>query len=353
MPAPSPSCPYDLLAVLGPAAATVWDRATAATATAPDLAAALTSLSPRPRRNARVLVATGAFFTQKVPLPATRAATLSPDELKSALFYEVEPFCAVPRERAEIAVDPVTPGEWRVTVADRAELAALRTRVQAARYRFAGAMALPPDVPSSPSDLAAVLFPPDAPPPSLLRPPREPLPPRTLALASALAVLVIALFCVVDWLTLSARARRIRPALAASETLAAANAAVLRDIRTATDQLTAIETARARREAALAALATRRPLWPDLLSALSDTAASPAAPFLLRSITPSEDDPSAVRIQAQAATPAHATEAMSRLSGALAATGWTLHPGPVEAHPASLSATFTFLAIPPAPEASP
>lgn len=349
MPSTSPSRPYDLLAVLTSASATVWDRATSATSTAPDLATALSSLNPRPRRNARVLVATDAFFTQKVPLPSTRAAALAPDELRSALFYEVEPFCAIPRDRAEIAVDPAAPGEWRVTVADRAELAALRARVQAARCRFVGAIALPPDAPSSPSALADAL--PSL--PSLLQPPREPLPPRTLALASAAAVLLIALFCAIDWLTLSARARRIRPALAASETLAAANAAVLRDIQTATDQLTAIETARARREAALSALATRRPLWPDLLSALSSAAASPSAPYLLRSIAPADDAPSAVRIQAQAATPAHATEAMSRLSTALAATGWTLHPGPVEATPSSPSATFTFLATPPSPEPAP
>lgn len=349
----APSQPFDLLAVLTPASATVWDRATSAASSAPDLATALASLSPRPRRSARVLVATGAFFTQRVALPAARTASLAPAELQSALFYEVEPFCAIPRDRAEIAVDSTAPGEWRVTVADRAELAALRARVQAARCRFAGAIALPPDAPSDPAALAAALFPPDAPPPAFLQPPREPLPPRILAMASAAAILLVALFCAADWLALSARARSIRPALAASEALAAANAAVQRDIQAATDRLDALEAARARREAALTALATRRPLWPDLLSALADAAASPAAPYLLRAISPSDDAPAAVRIQARAATPSHATEAMSRLSTALAAGGWTLHPGPVEANPASPFAAFAFLAIPFAPEAAP
>ncbi len=81
---PAPSHPFDLLAVLTPASATVWDRATSATSTAPDLATALDALSPRPRRSARVLVATGAFFTQRVALPAARcrfagAIALPPD----------------------------------------------------------------------------------------------------------------------------------------------------------------------------------------------------------------------------------------------------------------------------------
>ena len=139
MPRSPASPPYDLLLVATPSSTTAWDRATSATATAPDLSAALAALSPRPCRNARVLVASATLFTQRVRLDPARAAALAPAELESALFYEVEPFCGIPRAAAIIAIDPLSAGEWRVAVADRAELSALRDRVRAAGCRFAGA----------------------------------------------------------------------------------------------------------------------------------------------------------------------------------------------------------------------
>lgn len=351
MPRSPSNYPCDILLVATPSSATAWERATSATATAPDLSAALATLSPRPRRNARVLVASATLFTQRVRLDPARAAALAPAELESALFYEVEPFCGVPRASAVIAIDPLPAGEWRVSVADRAELATLRDRVRAAGFRFVGAVPLPEAVPpTDPASLAAALFPDDAPHPAILRPPRGGITPQTLVLASAIATAVILALCAVDWLTLSATARRLRPALHASENAAAANAAVRREIQSATDRVRAIEEARARRDAALSALATAQSRWPALLSILADDADGDT---VLRSITsesPDDATPATARIDGLAASAPAAADAMSRLAPLLHEAGWDLHPGTVEERPGG-TAAYSFTAVPLPPEA--
>lgn len=343
----APVLPYDILALALPTGITAWDRATgarAATASA-DLAAALAPL--KPRRGARVLVASAAFFSQRIPLDAVRTAALSPKELEGALFYEVEPFCGVPRESAVLAADRLSDGEWRVTVADRAELSALRDRAAAARCRFAGAVAIPPDTPADdPAAVAAALFPEDAPPPALLQPPRGGISPRTLTLFSAIASASILLLAAADALWLDARARRLRPALAESEALAAAVARTRQAMQTDLDAIRSIEAARARREAALAALATGRDRWPALLSALADAAGDA---IVILSITPDGDASPAALVHGLAASPSDAASAMARLADALRPSGWHLHPGAVEERPGSGSAAFTFRAVPAPP----
>lgn len=343
--------PFDLLALVHASGVTAWDRATGTVASASDLADALAAL--KPRRGARVVVVSSALFTQHVRLDAVRTAALDSGELEGALFYEVEPFCGVPREAAVLAADRLAPGEWRVTVADRAELAALRDRTAAARCRFAGAAALPPGLPATdPATVAAALFPGDAPPASLLQPSRGGISPRTLVLLSATVSAAILLLFAADALWLDARARRLRPAVAASEALAAEASRVRRDLQTDLDAVRAIETARARREAALAALATGRDRWPALLSALADAAGDAV---VIRSIDAEDGDtsgaPASALVRGLAATPADAAAAMARLAGALRPSGWRLQPGAVEERPGAAAAAFAFRAVPvPLPE---
>ena len=344
-----PTPPYDVLALALPTGVTAWNCSTSTQAAAPDLASALAAL--KPRRGARVLVASATLFSQRVRLDAIRTAALSPKELEGALFYEVEPFCGVPREAAILAADRLADGEWRVTVADRAELSALRDRTAAARCRFAGAVALPPDTPAAdPAAVAAALFPEGAPPAALLQPPRGGIPPRTLALLSAAFCAVILLLAAADALWLDARTRRLRPALAESETLSAAAARTRQAMEADHDAIRAIETARARREAALAALATGRDRWPALLSALADAAGDA---IVIRSIAPDDDTSPAALVHGLAATPSDAASSMARLADALRPAGWHLHPGAVEKRPGTAAVAFAFRALPAPPPEDP
>ena len=343
--------PCDLLALALPSGVTAWDRATGTQASAADLADALAAL--KPRRGARVVVVSSSLFTQHVRLDAVRTAALDSGELEGALFYEVEPFCGVPREAAVLAADRLAAGEWRVTVADRAELAALRDRAAAARCRFAGAAALPPGLSATdPAAVAAALFPGDAPPTSLLQPPRGGIPPRALAILSAAVSAAILLLFAADALWLDARTRRLRPDLAESEALSAAVARTRQAMQTDLAAVRAIETARARREAALAALAAGRDRWPALLSALADAAGDAV---VIRSIDAedggSSGAPASALVRGLAATPADAAAAMARLAGALRPSGWQLQPGTVEERPGAAAAAFAFRAVPvPLPE---
>lgn len=361
--------PIDILAVATADGATAWDRATGARATAADLADVLAALLPRPRRGARVAVVSETLFTQRVRLAAARTAALAPAELESALFYEVEPFCGIRREDAVLSAARLPGGEWRVTVAGRAELSALRDGVRAAHCRFAGAAALPEPPPggapaasvTDPEAVAAALFPPDGDPTPLLQPPREGLSPRNLAAASAVACLLVVLLCAADWCILAAAARRLRPAVSASTLLAAANDGLRRDIAADADRLRAIEDARARRDAALAGLRAGRDRWLALLDTLSDGA---GGRLVIRSIEADEaapgaspdDAPPAVLVTGLAASPADAADAMARLAADLRPKGWELLPGTSAGHPGGATADFAFRARPlplPAPAEEP
>jgi hypothetical protein len=350
--------PIDILAIANASHATAWDRSTGALATAADLAGAIQNLSPRPRRGARVAVVSETLFSQRVRLASARTAALSPAELESALFYEVEPFCGIRREDAVLSAAHLPGGEWRVTVATRAELSALRDSVRAARCRFAGAAALPepppggaPAAPPTPEAVAAALFPPGGEATPLLQPPREGLSPRNLSTASAIATLLVAILCAADWAFLGSAAHRLRPAVSESTLLAAANDGIRRDIAADADRLRAIEDARARRDAALAGLRAGRDRWLALLDTLSDGA---GGRLVIRSIEADEaapgaspdDAPPAVLVTGLAASPADAADAMARLAADLRPKGWELRPGTSAGHPGGATADFTFRARP-------
>jgi len=350
------------LVLLTAEGATAFDRASGMRASG-DFVHAISSL--KPRRGARILVAAESVFTQTVRLPAAQTAALSPAELESALFYEVEPFCGVRREEAVVGVDRLAEGEWRVSVADRAELASLRDRVRALHGRFAGVTALPREAAADdPAALLDSLFPAEGPGATILQPPRGGVDAHALATGAGIAVILLAVLCAFDYLWLTRSARRLRPVLAEAENLAAANAQIKREIQTDRDKVKAIEEAHARREAAIAGLATSRDRWHALLATLAGTGnraviRSIAAddpqqgaglvdaygePLPTRTANPAQ--PRGARIEGLAASPADAADAMARLSAALASKGWRLVPDTVAERPGGSAVSFSFRVTP-------
>ena len=322
---------FDILLLLTAEGAKALDRVSGANG-AGDLATALAAL--KPRRGARVLVALESVFSQIVRLPAAQTSGLSPAELESALFYEVEPFCGIVRDDATVGAERLADGEWRVSVASRAELSALRSRVQTARCRLAGVAAIPREADANdPASVLEALFPEDGPAATILQPPRGGVNPGMLATVSAIATGLLALCCAFDGFGLSYKGRQLRPMLAEAEPIAAANAQTKREIKADEDRVRAITEARARRERAIAELATRRDSWLSLLSTLASHCGDQV---VIRAIavddSRSADSSAAARdaqVEGLAANPSAAADAMARLSSALSPKGWKVVPGAV------------------------
>ncbi len=321
---------FDILLVVTAEGAIALDRASGARGTG-DMASALATL--KPRRGARVLVASDSVFAQTVRLPAAQTAGLSQTELESALFYEVEPFCGIVRDDAAVGVESLSDGEWRVTVASRAELSSLSGRMMAARCRLAGVAALPRDADSAaPESVMDALFPADGPAASIIQPPRRGIDSHLLGGIAAAVTCVLALLCLCDWLWLSESQRSLRAILDEAEPIAAANARTRSEIQADEDRARAIEESRARRERAVAELSSRRDRWLSLLLTLASDCGDRA---VIRAIVAEDRQgndgraPSAARVDCLAANPSAAADAMARLSSALSARGWKVEPGAV------------------------
>jgi hypothetical protein len=333
---------FDILLVLTAEGASSIDRESGMHG-AGDIATALSAL--KPRRGARVLVASDTVFTQVVRLPAAQTASLSQAELESALFYEVEPFCGIVRDDATVGVERHADGEWRVSVASRAELASLAGRVQGARCRLAGVTAIPRDADAAdPAAVMAALFPAGGPSATILQPPRGGLDQHLLTIVAAFATIVIALLCLCDWMRLSYMEHCLGPELAEAEPIAAENERIRREIRAEEDHVRAIAEARDRRERAIADLTSRRDRWLALLATLASDCGDRA---VIRAIAVDDRQNtdnrtfSGARVDGFAANPAAAADAMARLSSALAAKGWKVEPGAVKEGQGG-AATFSF-----------
>lgn len=333
---------FDILLILTAGGATALDRVSG-TQTTGDIASALNAVGPR--KGVRVLVASDAVFSQTVRLPAAQTASLSKTEIESALFYEVEPFCGIARDNAAIGVERLADGEWQVAVASNAELSSLRTRIQGNGFRLAGVAAIPRDTDAGdPTAVLAALLPADGPSAIILKPPRGGISSKALATGSAMVTALLMLICLGDWFRLSWQERHLRPALAEAEPIAAANARIMGEIKADEDRVRAIAEARARREGAMEELASRRDRWLALLATLASDSGDRV---VIRSIVADDrqsggnNAPLAALVDGLAANPAAAADAMSRLSSALSARGWTVEPGTV-AERSGGAASFSF-----------
>ena len=293
------------------------------------------------RRGASVLALTGQVIRQDVALPSAQTAGLGDAELKSALFYEVEPFCLFGRDEALVAATMRAEGKWIVAAARKQEAADLRARVEAAGCRLAGLAAMPADAKGGAKDILERLFPPNG--------AQEPVIDSfggagrargRIAAAYAVAAGILALCCLGDWMALSARARSLRPRLAESEAEAAANARILSETQSAERRLRELEAAKSRKGEATSALADARDAWRSLLATL---AAEAGDDFSLLSIEGGGDavdsggnagagGADAWRATARCLAPSSeaASGAMARLSRALGDCGWHFAPGGID-----------------------
>lgn len=326
---------FDIIATATPSGWTAFNRATGAIGSGAGAEAALGAVEAR--RGSRVMVASDAVFSQMVHLPETQTCALAPAELEGALFYEVEPFCAIARENAMIAFERTGAGEWSVYVASRRQFEGIRSEVASCRMRLAGVVALPAGMESvQPDAVAASLFPENGPQsPVIVADRAGGIGGDRLVRVGIVAAAALALICLSDFVWLSVSAKRLRPRLAASEAAAAANENIRRQIAADEERVRSLESAKVRRESAAAELAVARDRWFSLFSALAETTGDD---FALVSIESAGGTASAKCIAPSASA---ASGAMARLSAVLSEKGWTLTPGKVEELPGGL-ASFAF-----------
>lgn len=325
---------FDILLVLTAEGASAIDRVSGVRGSG-DPDAALAAL--KPRRGARVVVASDAVFAQAVRLPAVQTASLSPKELESALFYEVEPFCGIPRDNALVAFAHAGADEWNVAVVSKAQFDAIRAKVSAARLRLAGVVAPPAGAASADAGvIVESLFPESgAPAPVIVADRSGGIDGDGIVHLGVAATAVLAALCLCDFAWLHVSATRLRPRLDASEAAAAVNENIRRQTAADEGRIRELEAAKARREAAAADLAVARDRWHTLLSAFAETTGDDFA------VVSVESSGGAASARCIAPSASAAGTAMARLSTALSGKGWILAPGKVEERPGGLAA-FSF-----------
>ena len=220
-------------------------------------------------------------FRQRVRMAAVQVAGLAPDELASALAYEVEPFSGIPAGEAEVAYRVVVEPDPSVRVYD----VAVRRRSGRGTKSSKGFE-------------------------------------RWLVPAYVFAALVV-LAVGADYLHFRMRHAALAKEVAVQSRLEATLQSIRNRTKSRRDEASALRAAREAAIAAQDAVEKRRALFPGLLSVIGSAFADRA---VLKSIA-SGEGAGAVRLAAAAANAEAAAEALTRLTAAATAKGWKVKTG--------------------------
>lgn len=300
--------------------------------TAGGIVQGLKALPRHGRMRPRIVVASDAVYSQTVSLPQAQTEKLSRDELLSALFYEIEPFCGFSRQEALVGFDRLPDGRWRVAAAQKKLIEEFALTAASERCVLVG---VAPATTTGGGDSPTIV-------PACHGGTR-------LVTKSLVATAVLAAICAIDWSILAYVENKLSPVASASEEAAALNGALQAEINAETARIERLAAERKRHEEALQRLAVTRTLWPGLLDAVKE--ASSTHPFVLRSITPRLADDAntaaAVKAEISAVAPTHedAMSAMVAFSAALDGRGWKLEPGASEKPAGSAMTRFSVVVV--------
>lgn len=293
------------------------------------------------KRGCRVLVLLDGVFTQQVNVPDVQTAGLAPEELETALFYEVEPFTDIPKAEGVFSYARVSAGAWNVLQVRAAEVEACRDAVRQARCEFAGVAALPvgfvPEAAGAAEMLRGLVRgEADLPVAVAVRHAKGHLP-GNFGKYAAIAIGALAILCAADWFHLASSLKVVLPRLAVLERLAAENNALQDEVRTTEAKTREIKEAAARREEARKRLAASRDAWLRLTEVLRDKCGDDV---VIRSISSGREF--SATVNAFAASADGAASSMARLSAELKPLGWSLAPGAGTESAGGLSFSFSF-----------
>lgn len=295
--------------------------------------AAAAALKAAPvKRGARVLVCSSDFFTQAVRLPALQTRGLSQADLLSALIFEVEPFSNISRDqgRTGFAESGESAGmvTWQVFQIANADLAAITAAIRAAGGRAAGfapaddALAAAPeqDLPgllAAAADAAASHHP-SIP---LLVPAPAGLAANRRAAISAALLAVTALACSVHYASANARMAQIRSRVKTLDEREAVNAEAASSIRAMEAKISALEAAKASREAGEKDLVRYRAAWEALLRNLS---AACGDDVVIRAIA--SPSPFVAEIEGSSVSDRGPGDCMATFAQSAGTSGWRILP---------------------------
>ncbi len=219
-------------------------------------------------------------FRRKVRVPAMQVAGLTPEELSTALAYEVESASGVPAAEADIA--------WTSVVDPDPEMRAYDVAV---RRKTASAASF-----GAEKVLKLLMF-------------------GAFALVAAL---------VADFAYLTLRTRSVEKELAERAPLDAEIKSIDRRAKANRDEAARLRLARAQKEAAHFRVAALRRAHPALMDALANAS---GGRMVVREISPA--GPFAVEMRAAAATAEDCAHSLSALTRAARSAGWRAWPGDI------------------------
>ena len=284
------------------------------------------------KRGARVLVCSSDFFTQAVRLPALQTRGLSQADLLSALIFEVEPFSNISRNqgRTGFAESGESAGmvTWQVFQIANADLAAITAAVRAAGGKVAGltpaddALAAAPeqDLPGllEAAAEAAASHHPSIP---LIAPAPAGFAANRLAAAGAALLAVTALACAIHYASANARIAQVRSRVKTLDELESVNAEAASAIRAMEAKISALEAAKASREAGEKDLVRYRAAWESLIRHLPEACGDDV---VIRAIE--SPSPFVAEIEGSSVSDSGPGGCMAKLAKSAGTSGWRISP---------------------------
>lgn len=298
------------------------------------LAEALKKLGAR--RRSRVLVLHDAVYAQTVRMAAIQTDGLTPDELESALFYEIEPFCGLNRAEAYLAYEKAGESEWKVVALSHKEAERIRNEVESAGCSLTGYAAIPAGMADMPAgewkgNFAGALN------PVIMAERHAEITGRKAVGIWLTAIVMLILGCSIDGLLLVRKESKLRPQVAASERVAAENARIKRETQDASIKAQGIMAAREKRKKDTETLAAARG---GIHALLTSIAAAADGNFAVLSLTNTDG---AIEADCVAADADVATKSLETLEQKLVGKGWKIAPGKIRTEAGHL-ASFSFVA---------
>lgn len=258
-------------------------------------------------RRERVTIACDEVFGQTVVLRRAQVDGLSEDELKSLLFYEIEPFTTLSREAGVVGHSPARFGadgsaSFEVVHVPTELMERAARAVRDAGGVFCGI--------SNGQDAVAV----PAPPPKLSE--------RPMRLCAYVCAAVAAV-CAIDFAVLSCAVRHDRPVERTLRQADGRRAAVVAEISSAESEISRLQGERKARAAVRERLSKSRKAWPSLLSALAAECRDDAVVTRISCASPYSADVLAMSLDQR-----KAADFLSRISTSLASVGWSVSAAP-------------------------
>lgn len=311
---------------------------------AESVSAALAEIKAKKR--SKVIVLADEFFRQKISLPTVQVQGLSPQELTSALCYEIEPFSNISEKAGLLGFEKLehqgNDAVFDVLQVSDSEYMEISKSVEVAGCSLLGAGGLPDGWaadtgPENFAEFVKSIIDGTSCLPFVKKASGGIIPENPFPLAVLLAG-IVAVVCLIDMLAIKSSLSSLRPDIARRSAMAASNQSKIAEISSINAEYDRLKKAEEDRAAADRKAGLVSAAWSRLFEAMGTVSADVAV-----ITTVSADGDFCCKVEALSATVEGAGRYMKLLNERLKDSGWTLSPGGFSSSPRGGAVAFSFV----------